>query len=263
MELPRIVDYPNTVLALADHLSLPRFAVAGFSGGGPFAVACAASLPTDRLVSAGIVASGGPWIDSRQSPSVNTSIPSDDTINAADLQRHVMWIPYLFSSAVYRAPAVTSWVLGFLVGGIKRLLQSHAVQRRAESWMLDQWKKANKGESDAEERERIGKAREMVTRTILEAFRQGADGAVHEARLLSSDWGIDFGGIKESVGLRIWHGSKDANAPINQIRYLAQRIPGAVLTEYDQNHFGVGAHIEEILEELTGPLREQEQGECD
>jgi pimeloyl-ACP methyl ester carboxylesterase len=47
-------DWPTDVAALADHLGVERFAVMGWSSGGPYAVACAALLP-GRVASAGVV----------------------------------------------------------------------------------------------------------------------------------------------------------------------------------------------------------------
>src|SRR5436190_460203 len=40
----RVCDYPEQIAALADAMSLDSFAVWGYSGGGPYAVACAAQL---------------------------------------------------------------------------------------------------------------------------------------------------------------------------------------------------------------------------
>ena len=41
----RILDWFSDVLTLADTLGIERFAVAGVSGGGPYALACALSIP--------------------------------------------------------------------------------------------------------------------------------------------------------------------------------------------------------------------------
>ncbi|HLO28877.1 MAG TPA: alpha/beta hydrolase [Anaerolineales bacterium] len=54
----RIFDWPEDVVELADSLQIGRFAVAGFSGGGPYALACAYKIP-QRLTACGIVAGVG------------------------------------------------------------------------------------------------------------------------------------------------------------------------------------------------------------
>ena len=50
-----LLDWPTDVLALADHLRVPRFGVLGVSGGGPYAFACLERIPPERLAAAGIV----------------------------------------------------------------------------------------------------------------------------------------------------------------------------------------------------------------
>ena len=55
----RLLDWPDDVIELADSLHLDRFAVIGFSGGGPYALACACKIP-NRLTACGIVSGVGP-----------------------------------------------------------------------------------------------------------------------------------------------------------------------------------------------------------
>ncbi len=54
----RLLDWPEDVCELADHLAIERFAVAGFSGGGPYALACAYKIP-QRLTTCGVIAGVG------------------------------------------------------------------------------------------------------------------------------------------------------------------------------------------------------------
>jgi len=54
-----LLDWPDDVVELADRLQLDHFAVAGMSGGGPYALACAYKIP-DRLTACGMVSGVGP-----------------------------------------------------------------------------------------------------------------------------------------------------------------------------------------------------------
>lgn len=55
-----VADCATDVKAIADELGIERLGVWGWSGGGPYALACAAMLP-DRVVAAALVASAAPW----------------------------------------------------------------------------------------------------------------------------------------------------------------------------------------------------------
>jgi pimeloyl-ACP methyl ester carboxylesterase len=56
----RIVDWPADVAGFADALEIGRLGVIGWSGGGPYVLACAARLAT-RLTGAALVAGVGPF----------------------------------------------------------------------------------------------------------------------------------------------------------------------------------------------------------
>jgi len=55
----QLLDWPVDVLALADALGIDRFAVAGHSGGGPYAAACAFKIPS-RVTAAAIISGLAP-----------------------------------------------------------------------------------------------------------------------------------------------------------------------------------------------------------
>jgi pimeloyl-ACP methyl ester carboxylesterase len=55
----RLSDRSAYVAALADDLDFGRYAVMGWSGGGPYALACARALP-DRVTAAAVVRCMGP-----------------------------------------------------------------------------------------------------------------------------------------------------------------------------------------------------------
>lgn len=60
----RLLDWPYDVAELADQFGISRFGVVGLSGGGPYALACAYSLPR-RLLACGVISGVGrvsPWL---------------------------------------------------------------------------------------------------------------------------------------------------------------------------------------------------------
>lgn len=62
----KLLDWPDDIIQLADHLGIKKFSVAGSSGGGPYVLACAYKIP-DRLVSAAVIAGLGPlWLSERK-----------------------------------------------------------------------------------------------------------------------------------------------------------------------------------------------------
>ena len=55
-----LLDFPKDVQHLAEHLNLSTYSVLGVSGGGPYALACAFSLPPTRLKCVSLVCGMGP-----------------------------------------------------------------------------------------------------------------------------------------------------------------------------------------------------------
>ena len=57
-----LLDWPRDVEALADRLGLDRFAVAGYSSGGKYSIACAAAPPERVSLAASLAGTGPPEI---------------------------------------------------------------------------------------------------------------------------------------------------------------------------------------------------------
>ncbi|KAI9367642.1 Alpha/Beta hydrolase protein [Aspergillus egyptiacus] len=219
----RILDWASDVQSLADHLRLPRFAVLGGSGGGPYSLACAHSLPHDRLSAVGIFAGAGPW--------------------SAGLQ-YVSTSRKLLKLAATKTPATLRIMTDGLVQAARWALSRESVARQLDDWV-------DRQESDEESRMSTKEGRQMVVAVMSEAFAQGSAAAVQEAALLSHDWGFRFEEITYDK-IQIWHGEKDANSPIEMTRYMAQRLPHCSLREYPgETHFTIGRHFEEVLSELV------------
>jgi len=195
-----------------------RFCVAGVSGGGPFALACAAWL-RERISRLALVSSVGP----RGSMEGPTRMLAPARLAFA-LARHAprtLTVPLaLFAWLIVMRPLTFIAQAARDLGGEDyRLLQDDAV-------------------------------REMLTRDLSEAFRQGAGGMLTDLTLLASAWDIPFSDVRASCAL--WHGERDRLVPASASVHLARELPGSQLTLLPgAGHFFVLERWPEILRWLV------------
>lgn len=225
----QIRDWPLDVQAFASEMKLSKFAVMGLSGGGPFALACAKELPQEMLTGVGLFASAPPWAAGRHHMSLSRRILS--------------WMSFNWPSGLKIAANVCLKALGWLTS-------TNFVTSRIDGWLSRQ-KPQNQ---DATQPERpVAERRENLFRLLFkEPFVQGSDAAAHETLLLSSnDWGFRLEDVSYDKVL-IWHGVKDANAPIVMMRYLADKLPHCELYELpDDTHYTMFKHLEDALAKLV------------
>ncbi|THV04721.1 hydrolase [Dendrothele bispora CBS 962.96] len=226
----RIIDWPGDVKAFADYMGLKRFAILGGSGGCPYTLACAYSLPKEMLSAVGILSGGGPW------------------------DRGVKDIPMrsrLTHLAAYYSPTTLEVLTNGLVKGTKWLLSTGPVSKRIDKYLESQGKKAQDDGTEPSENLTKTKRRERLIRIGFEGFAQGAGAFTQEALLLSTDWGFPLERIDYNP-IKIWHGGKDVNAPVEWLRAMAERIPHSRFQVFeDDTHFTVARHLEEILTDLV------------
>ncbi|OAA56444.1 alpha/beta hydrolase fold-1 [Cordyceps fumosorosea ARSEF 2679] len=174
--------------------------------------------------------------------------------------------PGLLAAATAAALRVVRWLVG-----------TRFVEQRLDAWLELATRQARDKEARRLERDPgarpslvVGTAEEdgrrvaerrvaLLDLLVGEPFAQGPDGAVQEARILTDD---DWGFRLEEVGvpIKIWHGAKDTNAPIEAIRYLADRLPRAELHEFaEDTHYTMGDHVEEAVLDLMGENNGEEK----
>ncbi|KAF6794289.1 ankyrin-2 ankyrin, partial [Colletotrichum musicola] len=153
-----IADHAADVLALADHLSIPRFAVLGVSGGGPHALACVRGIPASRLAGAAVVSGMYP-----SQLGLGGMMPASRVLlNLAP------WATGILS-------AISDWQMGSVArdaehpGNLAELM-SHAFQGRPEA------DRRAIAEDD-------GRMLRAMTESTREAFRDGGMGFAWELRL--------------------------------------------------------------------------------
>lgn len=210
-------DYPAQVTALADVLGIDRFAVWGYSGGGPYAAACAALIPT--RVTTTVVAAGmgqvGVWATA-------------DDFEKTDRQ---------MLDLSTKHPAVARFMLG-TTARLGRLAPASAM-KSFEKQLSAQ---------DREVAKALGAPREAMA-LFFEAFLRGAHGVVADYAALNQPWGFDVGAIANR--LAIFHGDDDPMVPLRHSEELAERVPAAELTVWPgAGHLGTVAHVENVLEAL-------------
>lgn len=224
-----LLDWPKDVEAFANGEGLERFAIMGVSGGGPFAVACAYALPRGMVSGVGLFASGPPW---------------------AAGKHHMTLTRRLTQYLAHHYPFGLQVIFNVLLGIMRRAASSTFVTRRIDTWLEHMEEK--KSPKEKELPEPISEQRGyLLNLTIGEPFVQGTDAMVLEAKLLSAnDWGFSLENVAYSP-IRLWHGTKDTNAPIEAIRYLAEKLPGATLKEFSEDtHYTMGHHLEQAVAEL-------------
>jgi len=247
----QLTDYPSDIRALADHMGLEKFAVLGGSGGGPYAVACAKDLP-GRLSAVGLMASAGPW-----------AVEGDPGAEKG-LMKDVRATTKFWAGAIRRAPGVTSLVTKFVVGTAKWLFSQQwfvnwadkRIRREdAEDLKKDgnvegkQVYNVNQGDRQRMDKEGVPGPGEQLAHAFKGTFHQGTSATMQEATLLFSPWGFEVSTILYDK-IQIWHGTKDINAPLSQIKYVVERLPHCELKTYEVDHFGLVKHIETIMDGL-------------
>jgi pimeloyl-ACP methyl ester carboxylesterase len=214
-----LLDWPDDVLALADALGLERFAVAGVSGGGPHAAACAYKIP-DRLTRVAIV----------------SGIASVDIPHAFDGMARINRVSFVLSRY---AP----WPL------LRSLyaLQVRTVLADPEQFIDALAKQMPPPDQAAVSRPEI---RALLVENLREAYRQGSKGHCGEDRIFARPWPFRPADIRAEVHL--WHGELDTLVPVAHAHYLAGQIPNCHATfVHGAGHILVFDRFAEILTALV------------
>jgi pimeloyl-ACP methyl ester carboxylesterase len=214
-----LLDWPFDIEDLADSLGIARFGIVGLSGGGIYALACAAAIPY-RLTE--VVVTGCPGPMQRPGALADTRFL---THAGVWLGAHAPWL--LEAGATLVSPFVRRFP-GFFVDHF-----NDGVPPADRRWLS--MPSVNKGAAD----------------TLREAMRPGVWGYVQDIRTLATPWGFELGDIK--VPVQLWHGDEDAVIPLHHGRYLASAIPRATLRLCPgEGHMLMWNHLPEILTAAAG-----------
>jgi pimeloyl-ACP methyl ester carboxylesterase len=218
--LRRLADWAQDAALVLDAMEVESAAVAGISAGGPFAAACAATIP-GRVRSLILISALGPpvW-------------PIGGMATGERLSLEV----------ARRAPGFGGWFLGWLA----------ALARTNPRMFL----RLATSELPGADRQALGEAgmRDAFLANYTEAFRRGTQGVAQDLRLLSQPWGFQLASI--SVPTSVHHGEADTTVPPEHARLYAEAIPGAQLHLYPgHGHFSILTAAREMLAPICGPQR--------
>jgi pimeloyl-ACP methyl ester carboxylesterase len=133
------------------------------------------------------------------------------------------------------------------------LLNRRWVQGKIDAWLVAVIKKAKENKGDPAETPTQGKLDEIRDQTVgpfLDHFEQGAAGFVQETQILVRPWGFPFEDVKARV--QIYHGAKDANAPPQMMRILAERLPNCDMQELEKDdHYTMGSYMADAMSKLV------------
>lgn len=190
----RIIDWPNDVAALADSLSIGPFAVMGTSGGGPYALACAALLP-HRVTAVALMCGLGRVAESSGKQAYKGFARLALTLSRlAPVMLPALCIPVAWG---LHTPAVDSYLKHFAhgLGDLDRRTLMDPVVRGA------------------------------LVAAFRESARGGYRGPCHDLFLAAQPWGFDPRDI--AVPVHLFHGDRDRVVPHSMSTDLAMLIRGA------------------------------------
>lgn len=214
----RLLDWPQDVSELADALGIDRFAVIGFSAGGPYALSCAHQIP-HRLIRVGVVDSAPPMY----LPEINTTAPS--------MLRTNSWL-------ACQAPVALRIMF--------RMFWWYS-RRNPEAFIKMALKQAQQTDRDI-------LSRPDMYATMVEVWKENirvdSRGYVQDVEILMKDWGFRLRDITAEVYL--WQGEADVNTPPIWARYMVKEIPNCRATFFaDEGHFALFTHWKDILQALA------------
>ena len=214
--------------ALAKHLGLDAFHVLGFSGGGPYALACARAMP-GRVRTVHLASSSGP----AELPEVRS---------AFGLQDHTIFI------LVRHAPWLFRALLRLRMAGMQRRPERFVAQFAAKMTTRDH---------------ALLMAPDVLAKLcddLREALRQGTAGMADDFAVLNRPWPFHLEDIR--VPVHVWQGAQDHVNSLQVGLAMAAHLPTAQFHLLESgSHTLLLTHAAEIraaLDQDTAPAASQE-----
>ena len=190
----RIADAVADVRLVIEALGVDRLGMWGFSGGGPYALACAALLP-DLVTGAAVFSTFAPY-----------GAPGLDFCGAWP-EEYRREVDLFFTD---RATARDHWR--------RDSEEFYEACSEPGGWMARWGEVAGTDESHGWE-----VAAHLATE-VRDSLANGDEGYWDDWVATLSSWGFEVSTVR--VPVRLWHGTRDQNVPVTNGHWLADHIPG-------------------------------------
>jgi pimeloyl-ACP methyl ester carboxylesterase len=213
-----LTSYAGDLAHFADALGIDRFAVAGVSGGSPYAAACAALLP-ERVTALGLISPIGPMAGVDEPPRIGPG--------------------HYFAFRL--APKLTPLMAGLF--GIGRLAFLYAPD------LIFQVLLSRAAPSDRAILRRADVRRNLLA-GVAEGCRPGVAASLQEMRIFSRPWNVPFANIQAPALL--WQGLGDRNVPVSAALRLGQLIPRCRISRIEGGgHYWIFDNIGNVLKDIA------------
>lgn len=219
----RVADAASDAAAVLDALEVERCAVAGWSGGGPHALATAALVP-DRVTAVVLMAGVAP-----------ADAPDLDFLDGMGADNHDEFAAAAEGEAALRAylePQVTDLTGGdpqALVAGMRSLLP------------------------EVDQAVVTAEFATFLLASFANGLASGVDGWVDDDLAFLQPWGFDLGApASHGIPVFVWQGDADLMVPAAHGAWLASHVPGAVahLEPHDGHLTIVVGAVDRMVAEL-------------
>ncbi|KEQ86249.1 alpha/beta-hydrolase [Aureobasidium pullulans EXF-150] len=218
-----VLDHVQDIRDFAGGLKVQRYAVLGVSGGGLYALACAAAIPSNEVAAVVVVAGLGP---------TDIGFKGMGWGNWCIFQGF-RYFPWLINLLQEKALAAMTTIP-------KEKIVAMTVRKAGNSVWL-----GGAHPADIPLLTNEGFV-ELMVDIQQEHFIQGVDGFMREGKLFTSDSGFRIEDIAEEVQVDLWYGKEDTNVPMSMGEEIYKRMGGG--KDGKKRFFGVeGTHLGVIL----------------
>ena len=217
----KLLDLPDDIVQLADHLQINSFSIFGASAGGIYTLACAYKIP-ERLEKVVVISGAAPF-DSLSDPYQGMSEK--------------------FKKSFVMISKSPLWLLRVVLWNMKRRIVKNAEAAYQETIdACDEFDKKIALEPAL---------KAWYIQHLSEPYRQGTKGYAHEVKIVVSPWGFNAAEITTHVDL--WYWEDDTTVPIQMGKYLASVIPKNTTHFFPGGgHYGAYAAWGEVLKSIAG-----------